>query len=291
MMRGRLLLLVAVALVLSGCGGGEPARRADPAGVARELTLTLDRGDDDYDEAMDYWRRVNDSLVRCMADGGLTYQPYVDQWAVDRRIALGVSREEFAERYGYGLTTLIDYLPPGVRRVDPNLTALRQMTAERRKSYQARLASCRRDARQQFGPAPHVDTIAMTDEESDRRDEILAAVDRDPRVVRAAAERTRCIEAKGFSSADSRSLVLSQAAERYRDGFERAALAAEQAGRDSSALRLADVFGAADLAELKRLQQREIAEARQVEPCQWAYDDSYQVVYREHLARVGAGGG
>ncbi|MFC5926143.1 hypothetical protein [Micromonospora vulcania] len=288
-MRRPLLLMLAMMLALAGCGT-EPTRRADPAEVARELTLTLDRGDDGYDQAMDYWRQVNDSLVRCMADGGLTYQPYVDQWAVDRRIALGLSREEFVQRYGYGLTTLIDYLPLGARRVDPNLTALRQMTPERRKSYQSRLTSCRRDARQKFGPSPHTDTSAMTAEESDRMDEILAAVDKDPRVVRAAAERARCIEAKGFASGDSRSLVLSAAAERYRDGFERAALEAEQAGRDSSALGLADVFGAADLAELKRLQQREIAEARQVEPCQWTYDDSYQVVYREHLARVSAGG-
>ncbi|MFC4019411.1 hypothetical protein ACFOW4_15910 [Micromonospora sp. GCM10011542] len=288
-MRRPLLLLVVAVLALAGCGR-EPTRQADAAGVARELTLTLDRGDDGYDEVLDYWRQVNDSLVRCMADGGLTFQPYVDQWAVDRRTALGLSREEFARRYGYGLTTLIDYLPPGVRRVDPNLTALAWMTDERRTSYQSRLASCRRDARQRFGPAPHVDTSAMTAEEGDRRDEILAAVDRDPRVVRAAAERTRCIEAKGFASADSRSLALSQAAERYRDSFERAALAAEQAGRDSAGLRLTDVFGAAELAELKRLQQREIAEARQVGPCQWAYDDSYQVVYREHLARVGAAG-
>ncbi|GAB3944263.1 hypothetical protein GCM10027614_34190 [Micromonospora vulcania] len=179
MMRRPLLLMLAMMLALAGCGT-EPTRRADPAEVARELTLTLDRGDDGYDQAMDYWRQVNDSLVRCMADGGLTYQPYVDQWAVDRRIALGLSREEFVQRYGYGLTTLIDYLPLGARRVDPNLTALRQMTPERRKSYQSRLTSCRRDARQKFGPSPHTDTSAMTAEESDRMDEILAAVDKDP---------------------------------------------------------------------------------------------------------------
>ncbi|MEH1167530.1 hypothetical protein V6V47_19305 [Micromonospora sp. CPCC 205539] len=288
MTRRPLLLLAAVVLALAGCGD-EPTRQPDSAEVARQMTLTLERGDDDYGEALAYWGRVNDALVRCMADGGQTYQPYVDQWAVDRRIALGVSREEFVERYGYGLTTLIDYLPPGVRRVDPNLATLRRMTPEQRETHQSRLTSCRREARQEFGPAPHVDTSAMTAEEGHRRDEILAAVDKDPRLVRASADRARCIEAKGFASADSRSLALSGAAERYRDGFQRAALAAEEAGRDSSALRLTDVFGVADLAELKQLQQREIAEARQVEPCQWTYDDTYQVVYREHLDRVREG--
>lgn len=107
--------------------------------------------------------------------------------------------------------------------------------------------------------------------------------------MRALDARKRCIEGKGFDSDDSRSLPLSKAAESFQDGFESAVSEMELAGRDSSSVRLADVFTAEQLAELKRLQEREIAEAVQIEPCQWPYDDVYKTVYREYLDKALAG--
>ncbi|MFI7573707.1 hypothetical protein [Micromonospora sp. NPDC049497] len=253
------------------------------------MAQVLERGDAGRDEVLAYWSQVNESLTGCMKAEGYDYVAYVDQSAVDRRTSLGLSREQFVQRYGYGLTTLIDYVPPGTRRTDPNLETLRSMPPDRARGWHRRLASCRKDADKRFGPAPNVANLTLSPEESGRSDKIYSAVDADPRMVNALAARRSCLENKGFDSRDSGSLVLSKAADRFREDFERAVDEADKEGRDSSALRLADVFTAAELTELERLQQREVAEARQTEPCQWPYDDLYKQIYKEYLDKALAG--
>jgi hypothetical protein len=163
------------------------------------------------------------------------------------------------------------------------------MKPDQAQGWRSRRAVCQREADKEFGPAPNIANLRLTPEESARSDKIYDAVERDPRIVQALAVRKKCIEDKGFDSDDSRSLPLSKAAEKFRDGFEAAVSEAELKGRDSATLRLADVFSAAELAELKGLQQREMAEAVQVEPCQWPYDDVYKEVYKQFLDKALAG--
>ncbi|MFC3500986.1 hypothetical protein ACFOOK_08425 [Micromonospora krabiensis] len=286
----RLACVALAATVVAGCSSAEPATDSGAAKPVEEvMAQALDRGDDNRDETLAYWDQVNSALVGCMKAEGYDYQPFIDQWAVDRRIALGLSREQFVRQYGYGLTTLIDYLPPGTRRVDPNRRALAGMTSEQVGGWRGRLERCRREAEERFGPAPNVANLRLSPEQSARSDRIYGAVDADPRVVRAGEVRRTCLEEKGFDSGDARSLRLAKAAEKFRDGFERAVAEADEAGRDSAALRLSDVFSGTELGELKRLQEREIAEARQTEPCQWPYDDLYKQVYREYLDKALAG--
>ncbi|WP_147458785.1 hypothetical protein [Micromonospora sp. BL4] len=285
----RLVMVLLAGVLVSGCSGPEDPGAAESASVERVMEQVLERGDATRDEVVAHWDKVNAALAECMKAEGYEYLPYIDQAAVDRRVALGLSREQFVQRYGYGLTTLIDYLPQGTARVDPNREKLRAMPADQAGGWKRRLMVCQRDAERQFGPAPNIASLTLSAEESARSDKIYASVDADQRVVEALKTRAGCLREKGFDSADQRSLALSKAAERFRDGFERAVETAAGSGRDSSGLRLEDVFAAGELAELKRLQAREIAEARQTEPCQWPYDDLYKQVYKEYLDKALAG--
>lgn len=249
----------------------------------------LERGTADASEVIAYWDRWNAIVGECMKEDGFEYEPFVDRWAVDRRIALGLTREQFVEQYGNGLTTLIDYLPAGTQPVDPNRVAVQHMSDQEAAAWRARMVTCRRDADAELGPAPHVASIGMTAEQAEYTEKIEGAVEADERVAAALDTRNRCIEEQGFDSHDSASLPLHEAASEFLDRFEAALWERALAGQETSTLRVEDVFSAEELTELRKLKEQEIAQAVATQPCQWVYDDVYRDVYAEYLDRAMAG--
>jgi hypothetical protein len=279
------LLVTTMAAATAGCGA-EPAP-GPPA--ERLLRQAYDRGEVPLADVFGYWRDRNERMARCVEPSGFGYQPYVDRSVIDSRRALGLTREQFTARYGYGITTLIDYVPAGTAVIDPNAIALERLDAVRQTRTAKQLDYCARAVTEEIGPAPFASQDEMDGAQSARTDEILARINGDPRVTAAQSTRTGCITAAGFDPADSRTLRYSDAATAAGDRWSAALHAALTAGRDTTAITLAGVLPAKQSAALAALREEEIAEARQVQPCQFAYDDVYQRVYRETLDAALAG--
>lgn len=284
-MRRTLPVLLCV-LAATGCTASSSSHpsQVSPGPPAERLMLTaLDRGDVDLTDAFAYWADRNARIARCIQPAGYAYRSFVSRSAIDRRRALGLSRMAFTERYGYGTTTLIDYVPPGTTVVDPNEFALDKMAPADRRRIAARLDDCVRAADTAAGPAPYATSQHLDPAQAARSDQILARVDADARIAAAQRIRTDCIRAAGYDPGDRRTLPYAKAAEPARDRFETAAAQLAAAGRDSTHLRLAKVLPTDQMAALATLQRREITEARRVQPCQFEYDDIYRAVYRQTL--------
>jgi hypothetical protein len=282
--------LVALTILLAaGCTA--PRSDAAPPGPPAErlMLAALDRGDVPLAEAFAYHHDRNARIVQCMKPTSYAYLPFVSRAAIDSRRALGLSRQAFTERYGYGTTTLIDYVPAGTVVVDPNEIALSRLSPVERETTGKQLTACTRTVDAAIGPAPYAAQQELDATQAARSDRILARVDADPRMVAAQRTRTACIRAAGYDPGDARTLPYADAAAEARDAYEKAARDLAAAGRDSDRLRLRDVLPPDRLAALAAVQRREIAEARRVQPCQYAYDDAYLLVYRETLNAALAG--
>lgn len=136
--------IAVAALVLAGCGGQGEGKEKDAADEAGPLGAFFEKayGDWDEDAAIAQANRVEEITAECMADLGFDYTP-VDQAQgfVDQGEELDVEwgTLEFAEQYGYGITTdpwsgTVDE-EPVTEWVDPNQEYVEAMSETEQQAY------------------------------------------------------------------------------------------------------------------------------------------------------------
>lgn len=146
-----LVLGTALALGLSACGGDDkPSDDETPLGAIDKLYEEL-YGEWDEDTSNRQQMEVEELVAECMAGLGFEYIP-VDYSQGATAIEIGGGDDElqwgtveFAEQYGYGITTNPwedqegEDVPPGQEFVDPNQSILEGMTDTERQAYEEAL--------------------------------------------------------------------------------------------------------------------------------------------------------
>lgn len=151
------VLAAVVALGVAGCGGGNGGGGAGSDGDKDEPPLgPLEKfweeayGDWDQDESIRQANRVEELVAECMAEQGFDYTP-VDQsqWMSSGSDEVELDVEwgtlEFAEQYGYGITTdpygweEEQPVDDGQEFVDPNDEYVQSMSQSEQEAYYAAL--------------------------------------------------------------------------------------------------------------------------------------------------------
>jgi hypothetical protein len=285
-----LLALLLTTAATAGCGGAPTGPSAPDAGTEADarnrLRHALDGGDQAggaQDEAT-YARRRNEVMVSCMADAGFTYQPVEPPKTAPQ--SLGLSDEEFAERYGFGLSTLID-LPSGQAPPDPNRETRNGLSQAARSAFDRTLRGCTDRATRELGPPPGVLQLPIGATSASLRD----ALDRarsDARVVAAQRNYERCLAARGFSGTSGEQLreQIEKQVAPLRQAYQ--ARRSELSGKeqDVSRLRVEDALDAGQLAALRQVQQFELKAAAAERACG---TDLYRIageVQREYTRKL-----
>jgi len=271
-------------LLLSACSEKAPEAQPVPdtkmpSFIAKQAEKKTEQQDVDT-----FYVKYNEIMKTCMKEQGFQYQNYVP--TTDKKISLGLSDQQFAEQYGYGISTLIDYLAPGSQRMDPNFKAMQGLDKAARQSFGKQFTKCQQKVQDEVGPPPSGGAIKMNDSEQKAMNDVQAKTDADARVKAALAARSACLERNGFSSGEDLTQPIATAAEKYIVKFENEASAMDAAGRSSDKLKIEDVLSADEMADLKKVQKREIAMAVETSPCQSAYDKAYKTVYNEQLQKL-----
>jgi hypothetical protein len=140
--RRRAVRWAAVAIAaLAACGGGaesaEDTRSADDevTDPIAEFFGFGEPGDDDEQRFREQQRRVEDLVRECMAAEGFDYVP-MDPPEMGAFPGEGLTGREFAERYGYGMSTMFEEsMEPSEAFEDPNAEQLQAMTDEQRRAW------------------------------------------------------------------------------------------------------------------------------------------------------------
>jgi len=198
------------ALVLGGCGGGDPERKAPaaPAFVELEDRLGFDTGG-----ILARQNRVEAIIADCMAENGFEYvpiDPFAQQTLASR--ASRLSDEDFVRQFGYGISTLWDR--GGRAPAGPNERLRAALGAADRRAYDralggdhpgvtfseavdsgdlTQLGGCtRKAARTAFGDGQVIGQIVAKFDAHDDR------VTADPRMVRADERWAACMVSGGY---------------------------------------------------------------------------------------------
>lgn len=256
---GALAVLVAAALS-SACAA---ATEADPAPDVREqIRQATGAGQASASPAVDeqeqHAKRVTEALVSCMTEAGFEFVSY--RPPPPPRVSLGLSDAEFTRRYGWGISTLIDYQVPGAQNVDPNAAVRARLSPDAQRAYDAKLQACWRTAFDRAGPVPGP---VLEPEASDELAEIQRRAEADPRVAEAKRRYADCMAQQGFHG-DSGEAVqgdIHARVEQFRQRYTEQRDALVVAGKDVAGLRLADLLNAEELARLRSIQQQEVKAA------------------------------
>lgn len=187
---GVLVVVFAIALVASACGDGAPADVSDEVIVQQLLSW----GDPESRDLLE--RRSHavgeDAVVECMALAGFEYSPRPFE-AVGFGPGLGISREDFAARFGFGIATGDAYFAAAMedkaRTEDPNAAYTRALSIPERKTYSKTYFSCMDDL--VFAP----DSAAQGFIEDVRH--LENAVRRTPEAIEAEVEWATCMVLEG----------------------------------------------------------------------------------------------
>lgn len=203
--------LVVLAALLGACTASPTADPGPVATEASESPLTSFFAEafgvtSDPVALAQQQRRMQDLVASCMLEDGFEYVPRVPQDdaapADDDLPELGSS--EFAEQYGYGITTLGELV--GTEPADPNEQLLASMSDEGRAEWETALygapstdpelavgsAGCLGEAQREVYGGDVLDDPRFL-ELSAELGPLYEAVDVDPRVVEATAEWSLCM--------------------------------------------------------------------------------------------------
>lgn len=218
--------------------------------------------------AAEYERATEEFVVTCMRESGHEYIVHLPATARTTLLpgnAVGGDPDEFARKYGYGISTFAaaspaEFEPPA----DPNDAVTAGLEPGARDAYRAALVTCRgRAATTVPRPATMVE-VPLTD-----GTDVLADIDRrvhdHPAVVDATAAWSRCMAAAGVHHPDRESL---------RAELTRRTAALAGGSRT-----------AAQEAELTELRRAEIAAAVADRACSPELDDATDLAYRDVLGR------
>lgn len=154
--------VVGAALILSSCGGqgantdggsGKDAKAAKSPlepylgpggsgmgeGMSRTISIAKDgQSDKEKEEQQAKQRRVEEAVVACMKDAGFDYvanNPKDDPIGKAYEQAYGLPPEEFAKKYGYGITTMDHLMPTDEKSTDPNQKIREKLTKSAQGAY------------------------------------------------------------------------------------------------------------------------------------------------------------
>lgn len=134
---------------VAACGGGSPA---DPAPTDAAVTRTTGPLDEFFgapsaeltdEEMAAQERKVQESVVACMAAEGFEYRPFIMTQPVETAYD-NFGTRAFAEKYGYGISTFATGSPsveagPTSAPTDPNQAIVDAMSDAEREAYYAAL--------------------------------------------------------------------------------------------------------------------------------------------------------
>lgn len=266
------LVLTAVSISISGCSdkvGETPPYRSSQEGDNGKNIASSER-----DRRKDEDRR-NGFLQICMKDKGFVYIPFIPEFDT-KNDDLPDSQEEAVERWGFQISLAIEERFSGkgfgiakLVKEDPNSAITANLAKEEQVAYQKALIECSQKGNDSFGYPPGIG--AVSEESEQFEEELLAAVEKDPRVVSANRSWRTCMVNQGFKVSDRFQLMASiekKAApfiEKYSAAVDTELQSYRESGGDrwpGSELRTADVLSPAELTELAKLQQYEFDAAR-----------------------------
>lgn len=221
---------LAAALILTGCSGDpEPEPTPEPSAGPLETLFQDYLAEWSNEDVTRQLTRLEEAIAACMAEQGFSYTP-VDYSAVEIDFLgsdLGVEPGtlEFAQRYGYGLTTD----PWGTEEIaeevqDPNVEYVAAMSAAEQEAYYTALYGERYAEQGALGPPNDDEAIAdyswedagctglaqqqlLTGQETDDEEflglqqamaEMMESAMRDPRLDRANADWAACMTDAGY---------------------------------------------------------------------------------------------
>lgn len=289
---GALVLLVTGAMLVTGCGGGDSksseaaaaskSAKPSPSGTGtggklpgiKEFGLT-------EEEFAQHVEKTQALIAECMREAGFEYVP-VDVRTVEAAQARvrqdpGYTRREYKEKWGLAVTTRFDNPVRDTGLGPQNLRIFKGLSEADQEAYNRTL----------FGDDPNRDFVFTLDEEDFSetggctRKAVAAVftpeqlkgtyvnpkdvlVDNDPRIVKARAAWSKCMRAAGYDYLEDQDEIIEDFQDRLDellDGDAPTELTGERA------------------AELKKLQQEEIAASLADLDCQIKYTDKiYDVV-------------
>jgi hypothetical protein len=269
--------------LLASCGssGQEPKLGSgDKAKIERVLVSPAPSA-----EAAAYRQKYANNLAECMKKAGFDYRYWVPPDATSD--SLGMSSEEFAGKYGFGVSTLIDWHPPGIPLVNPNNAVVRKLTPRGRASYNTALETCRATALKILGLPPAgtmKNVVPMSESAADVVSGIALAAEKDARVATAKKTYLGCMAQKGYqlTSPDEVTASFVKRSEPYVKAFWERVGQVVESGQNPDALKMADVLTPAQQGELAKLQQEEISTAVTGYPCLSALTKVVDAVHREY---------
>lgn len=218
------LIVVAVALVASGCGGDSEGSDTTLAGVPGELGFGLREyglTDEEWTIAVE---SVQQEIASCMAAAGFEYIP-ADVDAVELAMSAvrtepGVSREDYKQQWGYGVTTRFDNLPREIELGERNLAIFAGLSEADQVAYERTLYGENPDATFSFqfdeedfeptGGCTRQAIEASFDEETldpDFENPKDLLLDQDGRIEEAELRWADCMGEVGFDYEDQEEIV------------------------------------------------------------------------------------
>ncbi len=326
------IVTMAFVLFLAGCSGGSNNEGSIVAVVGSTATVGSSEasgeglvlndflpgvvGFDVADAEQQYLqqeRSAQDRIAACMAEQGFDYIPYVP--SQDQGGFSGPdSEEEFVERYGFGVATVIledtqideegfAAAMEAERAKNPNFVIVEAMTPEEQQEYNAALYGLGPnpgDPLVEDGPNSTVtpsdpsgclpiayeeiyndDTWAAFDEQFGvTLEDMRSTVESDPRIAELESKWSTCMAEEGYDfvqKSDVRGFLF----RRLADIGAIANLEIDATGQTMSWGRVEIEPGGPIEAAVKEIVSEEIAMAKISLACSGDRDDVYQVVYRE----------
>lgn len=186
-------------------GGSSPLLEGAGNGGAPDAGSTKEA-----DAARSERRQIDELVAQCMRKEGFEYVPPRDKAkSVQVDEAFSLEPKEFAERYGYGITTISQ--KEGVKGEDPNEKIKQELSAEARKAYERALygesaegtapSGCFAEAHGEVKGKGSDSSAAASEESFDSLFRDLEALrkrfNRDDRIVDATSEWSDCMADAG----------------------------------------------------------------------------------------------
>ena len=256
-------LMLAMMVGTSGCGDDGSDIRSQVAKGFSEQDLT------------DYYRRHNEQIRDCMAAEGFQYIPFRD---VTPREAMGLSAQEFTRRYGFGISTLIDY---EARPRDPNVVIRAALPPEDHARYDERRDRCTTKAQERLGLPPNVLAVPNGDEYLD----VAPRAQADPRVAEATRHYADCVAAYGFSGTSGEALQtgIEDRVAPLREAYLAELQRRHQRGADTSQTGVDEVLDGEQMVALRQIQEYELRAAVADEQCGRHLYPVVEAVHDEYL--------
>jgi hypothetical protein len=249
-MRRRYLVAVLMLATIGGmssCGDDGSDTRSQVAKAFTEQDVT------------DYYRRHNEQIQHCMAAEGFRYVAFRP---MAPREAMGLSAQEFTRRYGFGISTLIDY---EAGSGDPNVVIRAALPPQERARYDEHRDRCTTQAQERLGLPPNVLAVPNGDEYLD----VAPRAQADPRVAEARRHYADCVAGYGFSGTSGEALQtgIEDRVAPLREAYLTELQRRHQRGADTSQTGIDEVLGDEQLASLRQIQDYELRAAAADEQC------------------------